>query len=77
MNSTTLISDATKTIQNIKPKTFISSIQKRQLSKQLLSQIHFCRFVYKLISSIDIGLSYEISLHARDELILFLYFKLW
>jgi hypothetical protein len=30
------------------------------VSKQLLSQVHFCRFVYKLILSIKIGLSVEI-----------------
>ena len=54
-------------IRNILPKTalqikqdkeYMSAIQKRMISKQLLSQVHFCRFLYKLIANIEAGISY-------------------
>ena len=42
-----------KTALNIKPdKEYMSAIQKRLISKQLLSQVHMCRFLYKLIASV-------------------------
>ena len=33
-------------------KEYMSAIQKRMISKQLLSQVHLCRFIYKLIANI-------------------------
>ena len=50
---------APKTALNIKPdKEYMSAIQKRMISKQLLSQIHLCRFLYKLIANIEAGISF-------------------
>ena len=66
-----------KTAQNIPNKpNFVSPVQKRILSKQLLSQIHLCRFLFKSISNID-GISYEFSPETRDELLLIMFYKLW
>lgn len=42
-------------------KEYLSGIQKRVISKQLLSQVHFCRFLYKLIANIKAGSSFPIS----------------
>jgi len=39
----------------------VVSYDKKYLSKQLLSQIHFCRFLYKLIIRIKDKLSQEIN----------------
>lgn len=54
-----------KTAQNIKKISFISPVQKRLLSKQLLSQIHLCRFLYKSISNLD-GISFEFNPATKD-----------
>ncbi len=59
---------APKTALQIKQdKEYMSAIQKRMISKQLLSQVHFCRFLYNLIENIKEGfltkwmLNYKIS----------------
>ena len=68
---------APKTALNIKPdKEYMSAIQKRMISKQLLSQVHLCRFIYKLIANIEAGLSYQVDLSLKDQLMQFLFFKL-
>ena len=54
----------------------MSAIQKRMISKQLLSQVHLCRFLYKLISNIDAGIHYDFSPSIQDELVQFLFYKL-
>lgn len=62
MHSTNYVIPAPKTAIQLKgDKDYSSAIQKRMISKHLLSQIHFCRFLYKLISNIKAGLSLQIS----------------
>ena len=69
---------APKTALNIKPdKEYMSAIQKRMISKQLLSQVHLCRFLYKLIANIEAGISIEIDSVLRQRLIDFLFYKLY
>lgn len=69
---------APKTALNIKPdKEYMSAIQKRMISKQLLSQVHLCRFLYKLIANIEAGISIEIDSLLRQRLIDFLFYKLY
>lgn len=57
-------------------KEYVSAIQKRMVSKQLLSQVHFCRFLYKLISQIQAGISFEIGTDVQLKLVDMLFYKL-
>lgn len=66
-----------KTALNAKiDREYLPAIQKRMISKQLLSQVHFCRFLYKLIANIDIGISYETNQDIREKLVTLLFYKL-
>ena len=66
-----------KTALNIKPdKEYMSAIQKRMISKQLLSQVHLCRFIYKLVANIEAGLSFHFESSTQEELVCFLFYKL-
>lgn len=57
-------------------KEYLSAIQKRMISKQLLSQVHFCRFLYKLIANIEAGSSYELNAELQRTLTNLLFYKL-
>lgn len=66
-----------KTALHVKmDKEYLPAIQKRMISKQLLSQVHFCRFLYKLIANIEAGSSYEVSSEVRAKLKSLLFYKL-
>ena len=43
-------------------------IDKKQISKELLSQIHFCRFVYKLLQRIDTTIDGSIGNDLRTSM---------
>ena len=43
-------------------------MDRKLVSKELLSQVHFCRFVYKLVQRIDNKIQGEISQGARDRM---------
>ena len=57
-------------------KEYLSAIQKRVISKQLLSQVHFCRFLYKLIANIEAGNSYRVKAELEAKLKILLFYKL-
>ena len=44
------------------------NIDKKIVSKQLLSQIHFCRFLYKLLKRIDDKINVNISDQLKDSM---------
>lgn len=43
-------------------------LDKKQISKELLSQIHFCRFVYKLLQRIDTTIDGSIGSELRSNM---------
>jgi len=49
---------------------------KKVLSKQLLSQIHFCRFIYKLLLRIKDKIDNNISEGLKNQLISLIFGKL-
>lgn len=57
-------------------KEYLSAIQKRMISKQLLSQVHFCRFLYKLIANMEAGNSYKVKSELENKLKGLLFYKL-
>ena len=58
-------------------KEYLSAIQKRMISKQLLSQVHFCRFLYKLIANMEAGNSYRVKAELESKLKSLLFYKLY
>ena len=54
----------------------MSAVQKRVISKQLLSQIHFCRFTYKLIIGLQSKLCFEVCNPLKRLLATLLFSKL-
>ena len=67
---------ATAEKYNSNNKEYVSAIQKRIISKQLLSQVHFCRFVYKLLVGLNSKTSHEFSYALKSILIDLLFSKL-
>lgn len=63
-------------IQTKIEKEYLPAIHKRAISKQLLSQVHFCRFLYKIIGNVDLGISYEFNEDVRKQLVTLLFYKL-
>lgn len=57
-------------------KEYLSAVQKRVISKQLLSQIHFCRFTYKLIIGLQSKLCFEVCQPLKRLLSTLLFSKL-
>ena len=57
-------------------REFFSTLDKRAISKQLLSQVHFCRFLFKIIAGIQSGINVRVSHQMKDMLTTLLFFKL-
>ena len=53
---------------NVLPSSSTTLIDKKQISKELLSQIHFCRFVYKLLQRIDTTIDGGIGSELRSNM---------
>lgn len=50
------------TINNNRTQTILSSeANRKQVSKELLSQVHFCRFVFKLLQRIESKINGDIA----------------
>lgn len=66
LNTATHFSSTQKELSNFRSTKNITVVDKKMLSKHLLSQIHFCRFLYKLLMRIQGKLSEEINLQCMD-----------
>jgi len=55
-----------KSFSNFRSTNNITIIDKKLVSKHLLSQIHFCRFMYKMLMRIESKLSFEFN-HRFNE----------
>ena len=56
------------TSQNTTETVVNPLIDKKQISKELLSQIHFCRFVFKLIQRMGIKLRGKINKELKESM---------
>jgi hypothetical protein len=54
----------------------IQGVDKKLLSKQLLSQIHFCRFLYKLLKRIEEKINGNVSDGLKDLMSSLIFYKL-
>lgn len=75
INNTTLPKTAS-TINDASQKNILPLIDKKKVSKELLSQVHFCRFVYKLLQRIDTCIDGDILEDVRDSMGAVLFYKL-
>ena len=53
-----------------------NDIDRKQISKELLSQVHFCRFVFKLLQRINNKIDGKISNSVRDRMHGIIFMKL-
>ena len=53
-----------------------TDIDRKQISKELLSQVHFCRFVFKLLQRINHKIDGKISASVRDRMQGIIFMKL-
>ena len=51
-------------------------IDRKQISKELLSQVHFCRFVFKLLQRINHKIDGKISSTVKDKMHGIIFLKL-
>jgi hypothetical protein len=68
IKNTSLPKTASTMNQNRTETTIESDSRRKQTSKELLSQIHFCRFIYKLLQRIEGKMNGEIGSRLKENM---------